>query len=98
MSYSLFFCGLFVGVLIDKYLFPIFDLLLDVFSYKKSEKATMYQLSAQELAAEFYRKYPEMKNDQCQGQYQELTPAIGFTYRNQNEDDIYFEDEECGKK
>lgn len=87
-------CVFILGTFTNRYLIPIFDLLLDVFSYKQSEKVTMYQLNTQELVAEFHRRYPEMNDNQ----YQELTPTIGFTYRNQNEDDIYFEDEECGKK
>jgi hypothetical protein len=89
-SYSLLFLGVILGMLIQKYIFPVFDMLLDIYSYKQSEKVTIYQLNAQEQIALFNREYPEVNNEEIR----ELTPAIGFTYSNQD-NDIYCDDEEC---
>lgn len=89
-SYSLLFLGVILGMLIQKYIFPVFDMLLDIYSYKQSEKVTIYKLNAQEQIALFNRKYPEVNNEEIR----ESTPAIGFTYSNQD-NDIYCDDEEC---
>ncbi len=80
--------GIILGIVIERYIFPIMDLKLEAFQYKESEKATIYQLNAQELVAEFNREYPEFS----QGETQELMPAIGFTYT-PSEDEIYYEDD-----
>lgn len=81
------FFGIIVGIVIERFIFPIIDLKLEVFQYKETEKATAYQLNTQELVAEFNREYPEFN----QGEVPELTPAIGFTYA--PEDDMYYEDD-----
>lgn len=90
MTYSLIFLGVLIGVLIERYIFPIFDTLLEVFNYKQSEKATIYQLNAQEQAVLFNRKYPELNNMQNQ----ELTPAIGFMTEQSDEMYYDYDDEE----
>lgn len=66
--------GILLGIIIQKYLFSILDIKLDVFQCAQTEKATMHQLNAQEMAMLFYREYPEAKED-----YQS-TEAIGFKY------------------
>lgn len=73
-----------------RYVEPIFDLYLEVFQYKQSEKANKYQLNAQEQVILFQREYPESN----QIKQQELTPAIGFAYSKQD-DDYYYDDEDC---
>lgn len=50
-----------LGVLLDRYILPSLDVLLEVYSHRASEKATQYQLNAQTLVAEFKRKYPEVE-------------------------------------
>lgn len=90
MTYSLIFLGILIGLLIEKYLFPIFDTSLEVFNYKQSEKATIYQLNAQEQAVLFSRKYPESSNMPNQ----ELSPAIGFMAEQSDEMYYDYDDEE----
>ena len=85
--------GIILGIVIERYIFPIIDLKLEVLQYKESEKATIYQLNAQGLVAEFNREYPEFN----QGEVPELTPAIGFMHTQQNED-MYEDEEECKNK
>lgn len=87
MNYLFIFIGIIIGTLFERYLFSIFDILLQVFQYKQSEKVTIYQLNAQEQIALFNREYPELNNDEIK----ELTPAIGFAY-NSSDDDMYYED------
>lgn len=84
---SYLFAGIILGILLEKYIFPIIDLKIEVLQYKETEKATVCQLNTQELVAEFNREYPEFN----QGEVPELTPAIGFTYT--PEDDMYYEDD-----
>jgi hypothetical protein len=87
MNFSLLFIGILIGLLIQKYIFPIIDLWLSVYEYKQSEIITIYQLNAQEQVALFNREYPELDENQNK----ELTPAIGFAYNHQD-DDMYYED------
>lgn len=87
MSYLFIFFGIFIGILIERYIFVIFDLLIEIFQYKQSNKATNYQLQAKEAVIIFERKYPELNKNS-----QELTPAIGFNYVDSN--DLYENDEE----
>ena len=81
--------GILLGVLINKYLFPILDIKLDVFQYAQTEKATKHHLNVQEMTMLFYREYPEAKED-----YQGETHAIGFQYTPEEE---YDKDEEYCK-
>jgi hypothetical protein len=43
------FIGILLGIIVERYLFPIFDTLLDVFSIKQSKIATKYNISMQKL-------------------------------------------------
>lgn len=94
MSYETFLFGVFLGVLLGifftliftKYLFPILDLKLDVYQYTQNEKATKHHINSQITTMEFYRKYPEAKED---GEFQE-TNVIGFQHYPSTE----FDDEE----
>jgi len=95
MNYSSLFIGIFIGILVELYLFPLLDGLMQVINYKLSEIATTYNLNAQEKAALFYKKYPELNPNQNK----ELSPAIGFTCVSPNEDILYYDDdEECKNK
>lgn len=87
------FIGIIIGIVIERYIFPIIDLKLEVLQYKESEKATIYQLNAQELLALFNREYPELNDTQKP----ELTPAIGFIH-NSPDEDMYYEEENCKNK
>ena len=94
MNYLFIFIGIFIGILIERYLFAIFDLYFQVFQYKKSVKATMYQLQSQEAVILFNREYPESNDNKTK----ELSPAIGFSCASPNEDILYYDDEECKNK
>jgi len=76
MNYLFIFIGIFIGILIERYLFVIFDLYLQVFQYKQSVNATMYQLQSQEAVILFNREYPESNDNKTK----ELSPAIGFYF------------------
>jgi len=94
MNYLFIFIGIFIGILIERYLFAIFDLYLQVFQHKQSVNATMYQLQSQETVILFNREYPESNDNKTK----ELSPAIGFSCASPNEDILYYDDEECKNK
>ncbi len=81
------FVGIFIGIFISQYGFPILDILLDVFRYKLSELATLYQIRAKEMAAIFSREYPEINQ-----QDSSIVDAIGFKY-NPPSGEEYYDDE-----
>ena len=83
MNYILLFFVL--GMLCDRYIFPVLDALLEVFQCKQAEKITVYQLKAQEHVVLFNRKYPDQEQE-------ELAPAIGFTYERPDDEYDYEED------
>ena len=91
---ELLFIGLFVGIglglLIERYVFRIFDIKIDVYQYKNSDIATEYYLNAESMKMEFNRKYPEY---QSQKEIQQ-TDAIGFKYPSldDSEDDEIYEE------
>lgn len=63
-----------ITYLFIKYIEPILDVLLEVFTYRNSERITEHQLNAQAMTMEFIRAYPESTQDMSQ----ELQPLIGF--------------------
>jgi hypothetical protein len=82
--------GILVGILLCDYLFPIFDIKLEIIRHKGTNTATKLNIDTQTISYEFYRQYPEANTNQ-----QELPPAIGFTYNpSEGEDEEYYE-EEC---
>lgn len=94
LSYLFFlFFGAILGIMLQKYIFSIFDIILDLYSYKQIQKATEYQLNTQMMSMEFLREYPEAnQNNQNYQEYQ--TNAIGFGVGRDDEDDGYCEDED----
>ncbi len=86
-----FLVGILVGVCIAKWIIPIIDISFEVYGAKKAIKATQYTLDAQERAINFYRKYPEAKEDS----ETELMPAIGYNINNCNIDE---DDSSCKRK
>ena len=86
------FVGIILGILIDRFLFPMLDILLDVYNYKQTNIATEHQLNTQMMTMEFLREYPEANKN-----YQELSPAIGFAVSSPGEFEEEFEEDECCK-
>ena len=82
------FLGIFLGIIIDKFIFPVFDILLDVFTYAQTEKSSAYQSNVKAKACELIRNYPELQLDQ-QTQPRELHPAIGFIQSPSDEEEYY---------
>jgi hypothetical protein len=66
------FIGILLGIVLEKFLVPIFETLLELFTYKVSESATISQLNSQAYVADFKREYPETVETS------ELQPCIGF--------------------
>lgn len=86
--------GIIIGVLIEKYVFAYLDTLFDMFSIRKAEEATEYNLNMQILQCEAIRNYPELKEDNSgQGQ----TNVIGFQYNPEDDEEYYYEEEDIGK-
>lgn len=63
-----------ITYLFIKYIEPVLDVLLEVFTYRSSERITEHQLNAQAMIMEFIGDYPELTQDGSQ----ELQPLIGF--------------------
>lgn len=87
------FIGILCGIVIEKYIFPYFDIKVEVFTHKASVEATAHQLEAQEMAVLFNRQYPETKEP-----IEEKTPAIGFAINNSETFDDDCEDRKIGFK
>lgn len=76
--------GIAIGIVFDRYVFPIFDVLLELFNLKMSERGTEIQLNTQAMGHEFIKIY---------GDKEELQPAIGFSMDNTEEVEI--DEDEC---
>ena len=90
--------GFFAGIVFWNsfltYIDPIIQLKQEVYKYKKTDEATYYNLSSQRQTYDFYKEYPEAKD-----QPEENTNAIGFEYYPQSEfDDEYDGDDEFEDK
>jgi hypothetical protein len=77
--------GLVIGVTVDRYVLPLFDMLLEIVSYKVSKKCTEIQIDTNLMSLD----YQEIAD-----QGQQLTPTIGFLSGEQQEDDFYEDDED----
>lgn len=87
---QLLFLGIFIGFILDRYVFVCFDMFLDVLQQKLTQAATASQLVSQSMAYEFARLYPESLKQQqeiCQ------TNAVGFDLSS-NYEDYYDENNE----
>ena len=91
MFYYLF-LGIIIGLLAERFLFPIIDLATEIITYRLSVNATKYQIQSQTIAKEFEKKYPEV--EECG------THAIGFHCEDMAEDydEDDFEDKRIGFK
>lgn len=84
--------GIIIGVVINKFIFPFFELLQERITYSVTVGATKSQMKAQQVVCDFNRKYPEYEG------VAEKSPAIGFEYAPEEleyEDD--FEDDDLGE-
>lgn len=75
--------GVIIGIVIDKYIFPIFDMLLELLTYQITKLCTSIQIDINLMSLE----YQEMAE-----QGQPLTPVVGFhagmeQYDEDDEDD-----------
>lgn len=87
---TILFIGILLGIMMERYIFPIFDTLLDIFSIKQSKIATKYNISIQKMNLDLIRDYPELTKEDME---QEQIHAIGFQYESDYEDEYYENDE-----
>lgn len=82
--------GLAIGFIVDRYVFPILDMLLEMIQYKVTNKCTAIQIDTNLLSLE----YEEIINSR-----NELTPAIGFVAGSSHDDlEEYDDDDENRSK
>lgn len=84
------FSGLLLGIIIEKYVFPILDILFEIFTAKTSKEITEHNLNIQEMSCELLRAYPELKD----GNVAEQINAIGFHYVDEDAEEEYYEEDE----
>lgn len=77
--------GLAIGFMVDRYVFPILDMLLETLQYKITNKCTAIQIDTNLLSLE----YEEIINSR-----NELTPAIGFVAGNSRDEYEDYDDDE----
>lgn len=88
--------GIICGIFIEKYAFAYLDTLFDMFSIRKAEEATGYNLNMQIMQCEVIRSYPELKENSAGSNY-EQTNVIGFQYNPEDDEEYYYEEEDIGK-
>ena len=81
--------GIFLGIILDKFLFPFFELLQERITYSVTVGATRSQMKAQKLVCDFKREYPEVE------EIAEQMPAIGFHFPQEESQFDYDEDDDC---
>lgn len=84
------FSGLLLGIIIEKYVFPILDILFEIFTAKTSKEITEHNLNIQEMSCELLRAYPELKD----GNVVDQVNAIGFQYVDDDIEEEYYEEDE----
>ena len=72
---QLFYLGIFIGLMLERYIFPIFDIYFEIFNHKKAEQITLHNLNMKAMNLDFTREYPEASGDP----YQQIQ-AIGFEH------------------
>jgi uncharacterized membrane protein YgaE (UPF0421/DUF939 family) len=84
------FIGILIGIIINTYLLPIFDTLLEIYTYKMSEIATSSKIRAESMVKKYELKYPSIEES--------ATNVVGFQYEQPEE--IYEDDdlEDCKNK
>lgn len=81
--------GLAIGFIVDRYVFPIFDMLLELIQYKITNKCTAIQIDTNLLSLEY---------EQIINSGNELAPVIGFVAGSSHDDiDDYDDDENKGR-
>jgi hypothetical protein len=76
--------GLLIGFTADRYIIPMFDMLLEILSHKANKVATSIQIDTGLMSID----YQEISD-----QGKPLTPVVGFLGDSQN-GDIYYDDED----
>jgi len=84
---QLFYLGIFIGLMLERYIFPIFDIYFEIFNHKKAEQITLHNLNMKAMNLDFAREYPEASGET----YQQIQ-AIGFEHPQVSEDDYKCED------
>jgi len=82
--------GIILGIVLNKFIFPFFELLQERITYSVTVGATRSQIKAQKLVCDFQREYPESE------EIVEGSPAIGFQYI--PEESQFEEDDDCDDK
>ena len=83
--------GIVIAIIFIYLIIPIIQVNQEVYQYKKTDVATQYNLNSQKQAMDFYRKYPEAKENN-----EELSPAIGYRIDTDGCDEDDFEDKKIG--
>lgn len=78
--------GIIIGILVEKYVFPYFEILFEVYTTKKSKIIANYNVDIQELNCLLLREYPELSKNNISGNQ---TNAIGFKCQGDIEEEYY---------
>jgi hypothetical protein len=82
--------GITIGSIFERIYVPMIDICQKVFTYKKTDEATCYNLNSQKQTMLFYKEFPEAKQEEIT-----QTNAIGFHIPSE-EDDCEEEDRKVG--
>lgn len=82
--------GIIIGILVEKYIFPYFEILFEVYTAKKSKIIAKYNADIQKISYDLMREYPEMIKDGNQ----EPINVVGFECQVDDDetDDEYYEE------
>lgn len=82
--------GIIIGVLIQMFVLPYFEILFEVYTSKKSKVIAKYNADIQKISYDLMREYPEMIKDGNQ----EPINVVGFEYQVDDDetDDEYYEE------
>ena len=76
--------GIIFAIIFMKFFLPLIEINQEVYTYKKTDTATYWNLNTQKQAVIVQREFPELKETQ-----EEQTNAIGFHMGNVEEEDDY---------
>lgn len=77
--------GLALGIVIGRYIFPIFDMLLEMLQYKITQICTIIQVNTNLVSLEY---------EQVANKHNELSPVIGFLADRQRDDEEFIEEDD----
>lgn len=82
--------GIIIGILVEKYVFPYFEILFEVYTAKKSKIIANYNADIQAVSYDLMREYPEISNKNTN---QEQVNVVGFDCQTDSDetDDEYYE-------